>query len=63
MADGIPMPRSGVWHLSSKTDHRWNRTGQYCPGIGKGPLIQIGTAMEMADEHRRAYPNDYPPVV
>ena len=38
----------------------WNRTGEYCPGIGKGPLIQIGTTMEMAEEHRRAYPNDYP---
>ena len=37
----------------------WNRTAQYCPGIGKGPLIQIGTAMEMADEQRKAYPNDY----
>lgn len=37
----------------------WNRTGEYCPGIGKGPLIQIGTAMEMAEEHRRAYPKDY----
>jgi Fe-S-cluster containining protein len=40
----------------------WTRTGEYCPGIGKGPLIQIGTAMEMAEEHRRAYPNDYPPI-
>ena len=37
----------------------WNRTAQYCPGIGIGPLIQIGTAMEMAEEQRRAYPEDY----
>ena len=29
---------------------------------GKGPLIQIGTAMEMAEEHRKAYPSDYPPI-
>jgi uncharacterized protein len=37
----------------------WNRTGSYCPGIGKGPLIQIGTAMETAEEQRRAYPEMY----
>jgi hypothetical protein len=37
----------------------WNRTGRYCPGIGKGPLIQIGSAMEIAEEQRRAYPEMY----
>jgi Fe-S-cluster containining protein len=37
----------------------WNRTARYCPGIGKGPLIQIGTAMEIADEQRKAYPDMY----
>jgi uncharacterized protein len=37
----------------------WNRTGRYCPGIGKGPLIQIGTAMEIAEEQRKAYPKMY----
>ncbi len=37
----------------------WNRTGRYCPGIGKGELIQIGTAMEIAEEQRRAYPEMY----
>ena len=37
----------------------WNRTARYCPGIGKGELIQIGTAMEMAEEQRRAYPELY----
>jgi len=37
----------------------WNRTARWCPGIGQGPLIQIGTAMEMADEQRRAYPEMY----
>src|SRR6266567_4387485 len=39
----------------------WNRTAGYCPGIGKGPLIQIGSAMEIAEEQRRAYPHMYPP--
>lgn len=38
----------------------WKRTGAaFCPGIGKGPLIQIGTALEMADEQRKAYPEMY----
>jgi Fe-S-cluster containining protein len=37
----------------------WNRTSRFCPGINKGPLIQIGTAMEIAEQQRRAYPDDY----
>jgi Fe-S-cluster containining protein len=37
----------------------WNRTARYCPGIGKGPLIQIGPALEVAEEQRRAYPEIY----
>ena len=37
----------------------WNRTARYCPGIGKGPLIQIGTALEMAEKQRQAYPEMY----
>jgi Fe-S-cluster containining protein len=37
----------------------WKAAAKYCPGIGKGPLIQIGNAMEIAEEQRRAYPQDY----
>ena len=37
----------------------WKSTARYCPGIGKGPLIQIGEAMEIAEEQRRAYPEMY----
>src|SRR5580704_18043583 len=37
----------------------WQRTSRYCPGIGKGPLIQIGTALEIAEEQRIAYPEMY----
>ena len=37
----------------------WRRTAQSCPGIGQGPLIQIGEAVETADEMRRAYPSMY----
>jgi len=37
----------------------WKRTARYCPGIGKGELIQIGSAMEIAEEQRKAYPEMY----
>jgi hypothetical protein len=37
----------------------WNRTARYCPGIGQGPLIQIGSAMQIAEQQRRAYPELY----
>jgi Fe-S-cluster containining protein len=37
----------------------WSDIARYCPGIGKGPLIQIGAAVEMAAEMRHAYPGMY----
>jgi uncharacterized protein len=37
----------------------WVKTSRRCPGIGKGPLIQIGTALETASEMKRAYPSMY----
>lgn len=37
----------------------WQDAGRTCPGIGKGPLIQIGEACEIADEMKRAYPKMY----
>src|SRR3954447_5364256 len=37
----------------------WGEAGQNCPGIDRGPLIQIGEALEQADEMRRAYPSHY----
>jgi Fe-S-cluster containining protein len=47
------------WPELVESRAEWNRTARYCPGIGKGPLIQIGTAMEMAEEQRKAHPEDY----
>jgi Fe-S-cluster containining protein len=47
------------WPELVESPREWARTGKYCPGIGKGPLIQIGTAMERAEEQRLAYPDDY----
>lgn len=38
----------------------WGNTACWCPGIGKGPLIQIGTALETASEMKHAYPSQYP---
>lgn len=37
----------------------WNEAGKSCPGIGKGDLVQIGTACEMASEMKSAYPSFY----
>lgn len=37
----------------------WKSLRLRCPGIGHGPLIQIGTAMETASEMKRAYPSMY----
>lgn len=37
----------------------WRAEASECPGIGKGELVQIGTACETADEMKRAYPSLY----
>ena len=37
----------------------WKQTGTWCPGIGQGKLVQIGTALEMANEMRVKYPDTY----
>ena len=47
------------WPETVEQRAMWKHTARYCPGIGKGPLIQIGTAMEIAEQQRRAYPEMY----
>ena len=37
----------------------WLKTGQWCPGIGKGDLVQIGAAREIAQTMRDANPLNY----
>lgn len=37
----------------------WRAAQKVCPGIGKGRLVQIGTAVETAHEMREAYPFMY----
>lgn len=44
-------------YVENRTD--WRGLGKRCPGIGKGELIQIGSAMEVASEMKTAYPNFY----
>ncbi len=37
----------------------WEAERKACPGIGKGELIQIGVACEIANEMKTAYPAIY----
>lgn len=37
----------------------WVEEGKKCPGIDKGPLVQIGQAMEIASGMKTAYPAIY----
>jgi hypothetical protein len=37
----------------------WRAEAACCPGIGTGRLIQIGTALELANQMRAAYPSMY----
>ena len=47
------------WPELLKRKVEWDEAATYCPGIGKGPLIQIGAAMKIAEEERAAYPSQY----
>jgi len=37
----------------------WHKTARWCPGIGKGELIQIEGARAQARQMREAYPGMY----
>lgn len=47
------------WPELVENQESWNATAKYCRGIGTGPLIQIGTALEMAQVMKKAYPGMY----
>jgi Fe-S-cluster containining protein len=47
------------WPDLVESRRSWQSAAKFCPGIGTGSLIQIGTAMEIADEMKRAYPTHY----
>jgi uncharacterized protein len=38
----------------------WRALGDWCPGIGKGELIQIKDALKESDKMRTEYPGFYP---
>jgi Fe-S-cluster containining protein len=47
------------WPELVENRENWNDAGHNCPGIGRGDLIQIGKAMEIANGMRLAYPTHY----
>jgi Fe-S-cluster containining protein len=47
------------WPELVESRREWKKTAGYCPGIGKGPLIQIENARDQAEEMRLAYPELY----
>ncbi len=47
------------WPELVESRNEWRKTARWCPGIGKGGLVQIGTAHETASEMKRAYPSMY----
>jgi len=48
------------WPELVESRREWKKTARYCPGIGDGPLIQISTARQQAQEMREGYPAMYP---
>jgi Fe-S-cluster containining protein len=47
------------WPELLEDRREWKQTAKSCPGIGKGDLIQIGSALETASEMKTAYPTMY----
>jgi uncharacterized protein len=47
------------WPEMVESRREWKKTARYCPGIGKGPLIQIDLARGQALEMREAHPALY----
>jgi Fe-S-cluster containining protein len=47
------------WPELLESRREWRKTARYCPGIDKGPLIQIDAARAQAREMREACPALY----
>ena len=47
------------WPELLESRQEWLKTAKYCPGMGKGPLIQIDAARAQAAEMRVGYPEMY----
>ena len=48
------------WPELTESRREWHRTAAWCPGIGRGELVQIETAQTLAQEMRASYPSMYP---
>ncbi len=48
------------WPELVESRKAWTEESKNCPGIGKGELVQIGTALEIASEMKSAYTSMYP---
>lgn len=47
------------WPELVESRRGWRKTARYCPGMDRGPLIQIEGVREQAREMRMAYPEQY----
>src|SRR5215469_6382952 len=47
------------WPELVESRREWRKAGQYCPGIGKGPLVQIEVARGDAEVMKDSYPGLY----
>jgi uncharacterized protein len=47
------------WPEMVEDRREWQKTAAWCPGMGKGPLVQIETARRDAAEMRESYPSLY----
>jgi len=47
------------WPELVDSKREWQKTAAWCPGIGKGELVQIETAQGQAREMRESYPGMY----
>lgn len=47
------------WPELVQDKREWRKTAAWCPGIGKGELVQIESARRLAAEMKEAYPAFY----
>ncbi len=47
------------WPELLENRKEWKETARWCPGIGKGALVQIQVAQEQAEQMRAAHPRMY----
>ena len=47
------------WPELLESKREWYKTAAWCPGMGKGELVQIEAARTQAEEMRAAYPHMY----